>query len=97
MSIEILPYTKLLSTFSKFSIIPIFFLTTRELPLKKNTHTHFLLLYIHILCNLILTLTFIVILSDLLLFGLVSSAYSISRGRKLKEVVLDHSTGEYSH
>lgn len=36
MSIEILPYTKLLSTFSKFNIIPIFFLMTRELPLKKK-------------------------------------------------------------
>lgn len=96
MNIEILPYTKLLSTFSKFSIIPIFFLMTLELPLKKK-QKHFLFLYTHILCNLILTLTFIVILSDLLLFGLVSSAYSISRGRKLKEVVLDHSAGEYSH
>lgn len=37
------------------------------------------------------------ILSNLLLFGLVSSAYSKSRGRNLKEVVLDHSAGEYSH
>lgn len=69
---------------------------TRELPLKKKKN-HFLFLYTHILCNLILTLTFIVMLSDLLLFGLVSSAYSILRGRKLKEVVLDHSAGEYSH